>query len=419
MSRFVGIAVGAIMAVIMFSKVAYAAEYIVKFKSERGMMSALSEQETQPYVKSSIPQLEAIVVDESFIKNKSKALSQEIAYIETNDLVSINMGKRPKSDELQSLWGMKAIKTKEAWASSKGSGVIVAVSDTGIYIRHGELESQMHVNVGETGVDDQGIDKSKNKIDDDGNGYVDDVYGWDFSSKRAAKSDNHYHGTHVAGTIAAAENGFAIAGVAPKAKLLVSTFIGADGSGSEANGARSIVYAADNGAKIINCSWGGDGTSQVIDDAIAYAQQKGVLIIAAAGNSGRNTDKAPHVPSTSKLENIISVGAVDGHKGKRAWFSNYGAETVDIAAPGFEIFSTKNPMYGVRKLYETLSGTSMAAPHASGVAALIWSLRPDLDWRAVKDIILKSVDPNKHWEGNSTTGGVLRADKAIELAKTY
>lgn len=419
MSRFIGVALGAIIAVALFTKVAYATEYIVKFKSERGMESALSQQAIQTHVKSSIPELGAIVVDESFVKNKTKIFAQDIAYIETNDMVSINMGKRPKADELQTLWSMKFIKTREAWASTKGSGVIVAVSDTGVYMRHGELESQMHVNVGETGVDAQGVDKSKNKIDDDGNGYVDDVHGWDFSSKRAAKSDNHYHGTHVAGTIAAAENGFAIAGVAPKAKLLVTTFIGADGSGSEANGARSIIYAADNGAKIINCSWGGDGTSQIIDDAIMHAQQKGALIIAAAGNSARNTDKAPHVPSTSKLDNIISVGAVDGYNGSRAWFSNYGANTVDIAAPGFEIFSTKNPMYGVRKLYEVLSGTSMAAPHASGVAALIWSLRPELDWRAVKDIILKSVTPNKHWEGLSTTGGVLRADMAIELAKTY
>ena len=311
-------------------------------------------------------------------------------------------------------WGIDVVEAPDAWGKSQGQGVVVAISDTGVDARHPELAGNMWKNPGETGLDSKGRSKASNALDDDANGYVDDVFGWNFVTGKPAFKDNQYHGTHVAGTIAARQ-GHRMSGIAPQAHLLVSAFLDGDGSGSDLNGAKSIVYAVDQGAKIINCSWGGDDKAQVIEDAIAYAAKKGVLVITAAGNDGRNTDKYPNYPSTIDLNNIVAVGATDTESGIRASYSNWGHKTVDLAAPGSDILSTE-PGTGKSDRYQILSGTSMATPHVSGVAALIWSARPRANWVEVKKILLTTAKPSKNWKGDSVSGGVVNARLAVEAA---
>jgi subtilisin family serine protease len=408
----------------LMAPIAAAKDYVVKFRNINAFEATSKTLNAEN--SNTISELNAVVVSEADLKNMQVG-PEDVEYVEPVQEVHINAPTvLAKWTEVSNLWGMEAIKVSDAWVLSKGLGVTVAVSDTGVWIHHADLQQQMQLNTGEMGLDANGKDKAKNKIDDDGNGFVDDVYGWDFSSKRNGDHDNHYHGTHVAGTIAGALNGSGIAGVAPEAKILVSAFLNSQGSGTDANGAASIIYAANNGAKIINCSWSGAGESKILDDAILYAQSKNVLIVAAAGNDGINTDKTAtnpkkiQMPMASIHDNVISVGATSGSGGDIVYFSNFGALTVDVAAPGFEIMSSVNPgMVTTHMPFEKLSGTSMAAPHVSGIAALVWSIKPSLTWKQVKEIIMNSVDLKKSWNGKSVTGGVVRADKAVALAKTY
>lgn len=305
------------------------------------------------------------------------------------------------------LWDLKAIRLAEAWKVSKGAGVVVAVSDTGVDSSHKDLKGQMWRNPGEVGTDSKGRAKSSNGVDDDGNGYVDDVYGWDFVSKRGGGHDHHYHGTHVAGTIAAL-TGKTVSGVAPQAKIMDVSFLDKNGSGSDVEGAKSLVYAVDQGAKIINCSWGDSGeANKLLAKAIQYAQDHGVLVIAAAGNDGKDTDRSKFMPSGLANENIVSVGATYTGSGMRAWFSNYGQVSVDLAAPGDGIYSLK-PGSG----YQELSGTSMATPHVAGVAALVWSAHPQYSAAQVKKALM-TVRPVKEWKTECVSGGVLDAELAV------
>lgn len=400
-------------------------EYIVRFNDNVRMSSLVQLNASHKNeVIEVIPQLNVVVMKRHPSEIKGfRALGRMIKYVEQNRRIQLfreeansARAKKPYS----TLWGLNAIKAQTAWQQSKGEDVIVAISDTGVQTSHWNLRRNIWMNPGESGLDADGRDKSKNKIDDDGNGYVDDVHGWDFISKGPALIDNHYHGTHVAGTVAARdENSGPIAGVAPRTKIMLSTFLNSSGSGTELNGAKTILYAVDAGARIVNCSWGAEGVSQLIEDAVAYAQRHNVLVVAAAGNSGVDTDRRPHTPSSVNLDNLISVGASLNKKGDRCGFSNYGENSVDVAAPGENIRSTANLHFGVRDPYRVLSGTSMAAPHVSGLAALIWSLRPNLSYQEVRRIIFETAVPAKEWAGRSSTGGMIRADKAIEMALQY
>ena len=306
-----------------------------------------------------------------------------------------------------SMWGLKAIHLAEAWKVAQGSGVVVAVSDTGVDSAHKELKSQMWQNPGEVGLDVHGKSKSVNAVDDDANGYIDDVYGWNFVKGKGGGKDNHYHGTHVAGTIAAV-SGKSMSGIAPSAKIMDVSFLDSDGSGNDVNGAKTIVYAVDQGAKVINCSWGSsDKAAPVLEKAIQYASDHGVLVIAAAGNDGLNTDKNISTPSGLPFDNIVAVGATSNASGSKASFSNYGQTTVDLAAPGENIYSL-SPGGG----HQNLSGTSMATPHVSGVAALVWSAHPQYLAAQVRRALM-TVSPVKVWKTKSVSGGQLEADLAV------
>jgi subtilisin family serine protease len=228
------------------------------------------------------------------------------------------------------------IDAREAWDTTTGSiNVVVAVIDSGVDYDHPDLAANIWINVAEqTGT--QGVD-------DDGNGKVDDIRGWDFLDDDNNPMDNDDHGTHVAGTIAAeGDNNTGITGVTWTAKVMVLRFLDGFGFGSVADEIEAIDYAIDKGANIINASYGSNFFSNAERDAVDRARQAGILFVAAAGNGGSNNDSIPYYPSSYNLDNIIAVAASDQND-SRASFSNYGATSVDVAAPGTNTYSSKPP----------------------------------------------------------------------------
>ena len=199
-----------------------------------------------------------------------------------------------------------------------------------------------------------------------------------------------------------------MAGVAPQAKIMDVSFLDWQGSGSDVDGAKSIVYAVDQGARVINCSWGSSGEADpIVAAAVKYAGAHGVLVIAAAGNDSSNNDRHLFSPSGLADENIVSVGAISSASGWMASFSNYGQTTVDLAAPGENIYSL-----APRNGHQLLSGTSMATPHVAGVAALVWSAHPQYSAAQVKKALM-AVQPVRSWKTRSVSGGILEADLAL------
>jgi subtilisin family serine protease/fibronectin type 3 domain-containing protein len=293
----------------------------------------------------------------------------------------------------------------EAWDATTGSGsTVVAVIDTGVDYGHPDLANNIWVNVGEV---------AGNGVDDDGNGYIDDVHGYDFYNNDSNPLDDHSHGTHVAGTIGAVgNNGIGIAGVNWDVQIMALKFLGSDGSGTTSDAIEAIRYAIDNGAHISNNSWGGDPFSQSLYDAIRDARDVGHIFVAAAGNGnfigfGLDNDATPFYPAGYDLDNIVAVAATD-HRDDIAIFSNYGATTVDLGAPGVSILSTTpGGSYG------TNSGTSMAAPHVAGALSLVRDFVPGLTYRQIIDRVLASVDPVTSLEGKTVSGGRLNVAAAL------
>ncbi|MEW5909798.1 MAG: S8 family peptidase [Thermodesulfobacteriota bacterium] len=292
----------------------------------------------------------------------------------------------------------------EAWNLNVGNAnVIVAVVDSGVFTSHPDLSANIWINPGEI---------PGNGIDDDLNGYIDDRNGWDFHDNDADPDDLNGHGTHVAGTVAAiANNGIGIAGVNWNARIMALKFTDAEGSGSTSDAIKCILYASAMGAKVINNSWGGGGFSQALKDAIDASP---AVVVCAAGNSGFNNDSIPHYPSNYSSPNLIAVAA-SNQNDNLAVFSNYGSTSVDVAAPGVNILSTlNNGGYGYK------DGTSMATPHVSGLAALLWGW----SWSSVSgnrilaasDIvtrIIRTVDPLPLLSGKVVSGGRINAFKAL------
>ena len=220
--------------------------------------------------------------------------------------------------------------------------------------------------------------------------------------------DDHYHGTHVAGTIAAVgDNNRGVVGVAWQASIMALKFLNSNGSGWTSDAVKAVNYATANGAKLSNNSWGGGGYSQSLYDAINAANSASSLFIAAAGNSATNNDSSPHYPSSYDLPNVIAVAATT-HYDQLSWFSNYGVSSVDLATPGSLIYSTKpNNSYG------SLSGTSMATPHVSGAAVLVWSAHGGWSAAQVKAALLNGVDTLSSLSGKVATGGRLNLANAL------
>lgn len=310
-----------------------------------------------------------------------------------------------KDPQIGDQYGLSLIDAEAAWAVSRGNkDVVVADIDTGIDYTHPDLVNNLWQNPKEI---------PGNKIDDDKNGFIDDVIGWDFRDKDSKPFDDNMHGSHTAGTIAATGgNGVGVSGVTQSASIMALRFLGgANGSGTAADAISAIQYATANGARLSSNSWGGGAFSQALFDAISEANDKGILFVAAAGNSRNDNDKSPSYPASYNLPNILSVAATDSSD-ELAGFSNYGAKSVMLAAPGVDVLSTVPG-----KQYKKLSGTSMACPHVSGAAALILAAYPQLKAPELKALLMQSVDAVTDLNGRVQTGGRLNIAKAFERAK--
>lgn len=305
-----------------------------------------------------------------------------------------------------------------AWDLHRGDGsVIVATVDTGVDYNHPDLAANIWTNPNEV---------AGNSIDDDGNGKVDDVHGWNFArnSNDPMDDDIDGHGTHVAGIIGAVgNNGLGVSGVNWSVRIMPLKFLDADGYGDIADAVAAMYYAIDHGARIINASYTSpqrcilDTPSTAEREAIAAAGRAGVLVVAAAGNFRCDNEKTPFYPASHALNNIVSVAATDAFD-NLASFSNAGANSVLLAAPGVNIFSTVRQGLVVNNRpvdYNTISGTSMATPMVSGVLALLASYRPGLSAGELRETVLKSVDAKTSLADKTLSQGRLNADAALRL----
>jgi thermitase len=319
----------------------------------------------------------------------------EVEYAEPDYVVKVCQ-TIPNDPDFSKLYGMNKIGAPQAWDKITFSpSVLVGVIDTGIDYNHPDLQDNIWKNPGEIG---------GNGIDDDHNGYVDDVYGWDFANNDREPLDDNSHGTHVSGIIAGVgNNGIGVAGVTWNTKLVALKFLKDNGKGSVSNAVKAIDYANKMEIPIINNSWGGSGFSQALHDAVATAG----LFIAAAGNSGTDNESKPIYPACYDCDNLVTVASTDAND-KLSSFSNYGRYSVDIAAPGTKIWScVPGNSYGYK------SGTSMATPHVSGAAALLKAYNPTLTTLDLKTILLKSTDILSALSNRMVTSGRLNIYNAI------
>jgi subtilisin family serine protease len=291
----------------------------------------------------------------------------------------------------------------KAWAKTRGSkDVVVAVLDSGVDYNHVDLRANMWTRP----------DSVPEYVDDE-LGTLDDVHGFDIDMNLGDPMDDNGHGTHCVGVIGAeGDNGIGIAGINWHVRIMPLKFLGRGGFGSTKAAIEAINYAIDRkkhgvNVRVISASWGSTSRSKALEDAIRAAGDAGILFVAAAGNNGTDNDKRPHYPSNYDLPNVISVAATDNTDNLTS-FSNYGIKTVHIAAPGKDITST-----WLNDEFRGASGTSMATPQVSGVAALIVSANPNITVAKLKDRLLKSVDKIASLEGKIASGGRLNAAKAI------
>lgn len=291
----------------------------------------------------------------------------------------------------------------KAWLKTRGSDkIVVAVLDSGVDYTHPDL-------VGNIWFRPDNVPQYK----DDELGNFDDFRGFNAAENQSDPMDDNGHGTHCAGIIGAeGNNDEGIAGINWNVQIMPLKFMGRGGFGTTKDAIEAINYAIDrkrNGVnvRVINASWGSTLYSKALEDAIRAAGEEGILFVAAAGNATTNNDKSPHYPSNYDLPNVISVAALDRND-NLASFSNYGAKTVHIAAPGKDILST-----WLNDDYRDASGTSMAAPQVAGVAALILAIEPNLTVEKLRERLLKSVDKLDSLNGKVENGGRLNAAKAV------
>lgn len=325
--------------------------------------------------------------------------SAQTSYSQTPSMVKKSWG----------LVGAFGVEAPNAWKALKGdcAAVTVAVIDTGVDFTHPDLKESMWVNSKEL--------NGKSGVDDDKNGYVDDVYGYDFVNKTGKTiTDDHGHGTHIAGIIAAkAASDQGISGVCPGAKIMSLRYHGPKVSGTQALDftIKSIYYAIQNGAKIINYSGGGRYFSAEEFTAMKAAESAGVLVIAAAGNETSNVDQEEnkYYPASYGLSNIVSVGGIDP-VGTKVKSSNWGQNSVDIAAPGKDILST-----GRESTYQMLTGTSQATAFVSGVAAMILASDNKVSYTKVKEVIVASGKKTKSIASQVKSGSRVSALAAMRM----
>lgn len=305
-------------------------------------------------------------------------------------------------------WMHQNVQSEKAWTVTTGSkNIVVAVLDSGIDYTHKDLKNNMWINPQE----------KVNGLDDDNNGYIDDIYGWNFVSDNAnpKTTSSSNHGSHVAGIIGATgSDNTGIVGMAPNVRMMALRFIGDSGTGSTSGAIRGIDYAVSKRVFAINNSWGSSGTSRALGDAILRAEKAGVLFLVAAGNGsnhvGFNIDRTPWYPASYSNSNVLSVAAT-GMNDNLTAFSNFGFAKVDVAAPGAQILSTIS-----NQAYQNMSGTSMATPLVTGLAVLVKAANPKLTYKEVIKIIRGSVDRKASLANKVASGGRVNAYKAVRLA---
>lgn len=352
------------------------------------------------------------------VKDAIKKLSANpaVAYAEPNYILT--KSATPNDEFYDLLWGLNNtgqtggvadadIDAPEAWDITTGSSdVIVGVIDTGIQYDHEDLVNNMWMNPGEI---------AGNGVDDDGNGYIDDIYGIDTANGDSDPYDDEGHGTHVSGTIGAeGNNGVGVVGVNHDVSLIGCKFLTASGSGSTADAITCIDYMValkESGVNIraLNNSWGGGGYSASLEEAIQAAADADILFVAAAGNAGTNNDVSANYPSNYEVENVLAVASTTHTDGDSGY--SYGLTTVDMGAPGTDIGSTY-----IDGGYVYASGTSMATPHVVGAAALVWSINPDLSAVEMKQLLMDSGDPNDFLTGKTVSGNRLNVYNALLAA---
>ncbi len=280
--------------------------------------------------------------------------------------------------------------------------IVVAVIDTGIQWDHPDLAQNLYTNVGESGA------LANNRKDDDGNGFIDDTHGWNFAKSGRNSSDDQGHGTHCAGSIGArGDNGTGVAGVNWGVSLMPVKFLDSQGSGSLEGALESIKYATLMKVNVMSNSWGGGGHSALMLEAIEAARNAGILFVAAAGNDGSDNDAQPTYPASYEVDNVVSVAALD-NQDVLASFSNFGKRSVHVAAPGVRILSTY-----MGSTYKSLSGTSMACPQVSGIAALMLAADSSLSYSEIKSRLIRTSDSIRGLRSTVLARGRVNAFQAV------
>jgi thermitase len=391
----------AMSATLLVALPAMSAEYLIKLKEGK----SFAHKSVKTTSQFSLSYGDFAVIEASELEAKSIQTMSEIEYIEPNYTYSINA---INDADYNKQWGLKNtgrnsggifspgkagmdVNAEKAWTIATGTKEVkIAVIDTGVDYTHDDLKENILVNELEL--------NGTEGVDDDGNGYVDDVYGYDFANNDNDPMDGHGHGTHCAGVIGAGHNSIGIRGVMAKVQILPIQFLTKSGRGSLEGAVKAIDYAIQRGVNIMSNSWGGGGASQALTEAVKRAEQAGILFVAAAGNSNSNNDVKPTMPANIQAENVVSVGAMDG-KGGRASFSNYGQKTVHVFAPGVKIYSTVQ-----NNAYKKMSGTSMACPMVAGVAGLILSSEPNLTPQELKQRLMSYARPGDDLGTYSASG---------------
>ncbi|MGE3973707.1 MAG: S8 family peptidase [Bdellovibrionales bacterium] len=424
-----------------------AAEYLIRVNPHSFRSSAANVESVVKRTQSTVlkkyeivPGLMRVNVSEKDAQKTLEALKKELGadYVVPNYVRRVNMGspKPPKpkdvpaipafvpqpttwkTDPKESLnYGTSDYQsgTRLVWKNYQAIGhpdTIIAVLDTGIDYTHPDLVANLWRNPGETGVDSQNRPKETNGVDDDENGYIDDVVGYDFAGKKSKPYDDHNHGTHVAGIAAAVGgNGVGIAGHCPRCSIMGLKFMGANGSGTDADAIEAIEYAVKMKATVINSSWGSDEYNPALEDAFKAASQAGVLNVVAAGNDGKNLDlEGKAYPAEFKVPGLITVAALyeTSSSGMTPW-SNYGRNSVHVSMGGADVYSTTPG-----NTYQSMSGTSMASPGVAGCVGLIKSHYPHLSFDELTSVMSRHITSDQRSMSRTIWGGRLDMPEIFE-----
>jgi subtilisin family serine protease len=422
-----------------FAQTVIAGEFIVKLKTATGGVSSkiqgklLSKASLKANFEEMAMQVYKTNDDGSGIDKTAEILSQlqsdpDVEFAEPNYIIRLFQNNDQDSNENISqntddlsmtayTQNSAPVQVDQAWSqmsSSSTSTPVVAVIDTGLFLTHSVFTSSNAIwnNSGEVGTDGSGNNKSTNGIDDDGNGYVDDWRGWNFYGNNNNPNDDNNHGTHCAGVVLGTSQDILAGTLQPaKIKIMPLKFLDSTGSGSTSSAISAIYYAVQNHANVISNSWGGSTYSQALHDALKYAYESNIVLVAAAGNSSANIDSSPMYPAGLPIPGQITVAATTNFDMK-ASFSNYGATYVNLGAPGVGIYSTVR--FGA---FQSMNGTSMATPFVAGLAALAMRENSNLNSYQVSNLLKNSVDIVSDLNGKVSTAGRINAYKVIQAAQ--